>query len=519
MLVYPSDSGAPLMKRKSALVAGVSILVCVAFAAGHLTGGHHAESSPAARRVLFYVDPMHPTYRSDKPGIAPDCGMALEPVYEGDPGPNPRTRVPPGGVLLSAERQQLIGIRVAVATRSAGFHSLRTTGRIVPDDNHLYRIQAGFDGWVDSLADAPPGTPVKTDQVLATLYGPEIRSAELNYIGFISGIERTRQNMPDSDGKTVSDTKRVSEEQLRLLGMGEKEIAQLAASRHIGNSLNLVSPGDGIVLSRSISPRQRFEKGAELYRIVDLRKVWIVADVHGNEADFRPGMHAKVYVRELSRMVDATVSSTIPLFDETSRSLKVRLEADNAGLLLRPEMFVDVAFENRIPEGLSIPAEAVLDSGLRKIVYVETSDGIFEPRPVNISAMFGDLAIVSGGIREGERVVVSGNFLLDSETRMRASGNVSPSEAAAWPSSQTVPETVTRPKRPGSALSTEVRDPVCGMALKSADVAFQENYQGRTVNFCSDACRRKFLAEPARYAGQKARAAAISDAEAAERHD
>ena len=416
------------MKRKFALVAAALILVCAAFVAGRWTGARGSESKgseskPMGRRVLYYVDPMHPSYHSDKPGIAPDCGMALEPVYEGDASAYPQAPLQPGGVALSAERQRLIGIRVAVAGASTGLRTIRTTGRIVPDDNRLYRIQAGFDGWVDSLTDTPPGTVVKNNQALATLYGSEIRTDELNFVAFVNGIERVKQAQPDTDQKQVSESRRVSEQQLRLLGMGDKEIADLAQNHHVNNTLELVAPGEGVVLSRTISPRQRFEKGAELYRIADLRTVWIVADVRGNEGDYRPGMHARVRVPELSRVFDATVSSTVPLFDETSRTLKVRLVADNPGLVLRPEMFVDVEFETRVPAGLSIPADAVLDSGLRKIVYVESSDGLFEPRPVEVSGVFGDQAIVAGGIREGDRVVVSGNFLLDSESRMRTSGS------------------------------------------------------------------------------------------------
>ena len=380
---------------------------------------------------------------------------------------------------------------------STGLRSIRTTGRIVPDDNRLYRIQAGFDGWVDTLTDTPPGSVVKADQVLASLYGPEIRNAELNYIGFISGIERVRQNLSEIEAKQVTDSKRVSEEQLRLLGMGQRQIAELAESHRVNNTLDLVSPADGIVLSRSISPHQRFEKGAELYRIADLRKVWIVADVRGNEGDFRPGMRARVRVPELGRTFDATVSSTMPLFDETSRTLKVRLVADNPDLALRPEMFVDVEFETRVPPGLAVPADAVLDSGLRKIVYVESSDGVFEPRPVQVSGIFGDQAVVASGIREGERVVVSGNFLLDSESRMRAAGNRGTRRTqggARWRRAR--PNTITA----GGGMS-EARDPVCGMTLKPAEIAFQENYQGKTYSFCSDSCRKKFLADPAKYAG------------------
>ncbi len=510
------QTGAPFMKPKFAPLAGLFVLLFLAFIAGRFTARTRPQPALGTRRVLYYVDPMHPSYHSDQPGIAPDCGMALEPVYEGEAGATLQGPLQPGGVALTAERQRLIGIRVATATPTAGLRTVRTTGRILPDDNHLYRIQAGFDGWVDSLADTPPGTAVSAEQVLATLFGPEVRNAELNYIAFISGIERVTQNQPDTDATQVNTSKRVSEEQLRLLGMGTREISQIAQTHHVSNSLDLVSPGEGIVLSRSISPHQRFEKGAELYRIADLRKVWIVADVHGNEGDFKAGTHARVRVPELARTFDATVSSTVPLFDETSRTLKVRLTADNPGMVLRPDMFVDVEFETRVPEGLSVPADAVLDSGLRKIVYVETGDGVFEPRPVEVSGIFGDQAYLAGGIREGERVVVSGNFLLDSESRMRYAGNLA--DAAGAKDSATRSAAGTSSKHPVAAAG-EARDPVCGMMLKPADIAFQENFDGKTYSFCSDSCRKKFLSAPAKYAAQKANLAATPPGEASERHD
>ena len=141
---------------------------------------------------------------------------------------------------------------------------------------------------------------------------------------------------------------------------------------------------------------------------------------------------------------------------------------------------------------------------------------MFEPRPVEVSGIFGDMAIV-GGIREGERVVVSGNFLLDSESRMRASGSSADGMPAAKPSVQPVAESKT--KHGGVASTADVRDVVCGMTLKPADVAFQENYQGKTYSFCSDSCRKKFLADPQKYANQKANVAVIPTAEATERHD
>jgi Cu(I)/Ag(I) efflux system membrane fusion protein len=494
------------MKRSSAIIAGLCVLLCVAFVAGRYSGGHRTELKGTSRRVLYYVDPMHPSYRSDKPGIAPDCGMALEPVYEGEAGPGPQS-LQAGGVELSAERQQLIGIRTAVAQKSGGVRTIRTTGRIAPQDNRLFRIQAGFDGWVDVLADTPPGTVVKREQVLATLYGPEVRTAELNYIGFMAGVERLRQGMAEDETKSLDDSRHVNEEQLRLLGMGEEEIHSLQTNHHASSNLNLVAPGDGIVLSRSISPRQRFEKGAELYRIADLSKVWIIADVHGSDGAFRPGTRVKVNVPELTKVVNATVTSAVPLFDDASRTLKVRLEADNPGLLLRPDMFVDVEFEAGVPDGLSIPADAVLDSGLRKIVYVETSDGIFEQRPVEIAGVAGDRAVVASGISEGDRVVVAGNFLLDSESRMHATESPAVQASASGKAALA----------PVAAGGTQ--DPVCGMNIKASEIAFQETYKGKVFSFCSQSCRKKFLADPEKYAGGKANVAAIADDRAADRHD
>jgi YHS domain-containing protein len=478
-----------------------------------LTGFHHEPSSSNGRRILYYVDPMHPAYRSDKPGIAPDCGMALEPIYEGSTNSSAQSPVPPGGVALSVERQQLIGIRVAVATRSSGLRTIRSTGRVVPQDGRLFRIQAGFEGWVNTLQDTPPGTLVKRDQVLATLYGPEIRSAESNYLGFMAGIDRLRQGMTGAELKSLDDSKHVNEEQLRLLGMGADEIAHLENSHHVSSSLDLVAPGDGIILSRSISPRQRFERGAELYRIADLSKVWIIADAHGSESYFRPGTRVRVNVPELSRTLDAIVTTTLPLFDEATRTLKVRLEADNPGLFLRPDMFVDVEFQTQVPPGLSIPADAVLDSGMRKIVYAETSDGIFEPRPVEISGVFGDQVIIARGVNEGDRIVVSGNFLLDSESRMRSATISAETNGAGEPAFQKIAL--------GSATSAqqrEVRDSVCGMMLKP-DAALRESYQGKTFSFCSESCRKKFLENPSKYARKMAETSAIATGLADHRHD
>jgi RND family efflux transporter MFP subunit len=502
------------MKRTPVVVGAVIVLagsIVLSFVAGRMTGRSVEGTKAASRRVLYWVDPMHPAYKSDKPGIAPDCGMALEPVYEGENG-SPEASLPPGAISLSSERQQLIGIRMGIVSKSSGSQTVRTTGRVVPDDNHLYKVLAGADGWIESLEENPPGTLVKKGQELAKMYSSDFRTAEAAYLGFAAGVVRLRQNMNPSEMKSIEDSSHINEEQLRLFGVGDDQLKQLRETLRPTGIINLVSPGDGIVLARGISPRQRFEKGAELYRIADLSKVWIVADMHGDDGEVRPGTRVKVRVPELGKTIMATVGSSTPLFDDAARTLKLRLEADNPGLLLRPDMFVDVEFEAKIPSGISIPSDAVLDSGMRKIVYVEKNDGVFEPRPVEISGTFGDRVMIARGLDEGERIVVSGNFLLDSESRMRLTGS-------QVPESEPEGKAGAHLTAKGAAHADSVHDPVCGMTLKTNEVKFTESYRGKTFHFCSDSCRKKFLADPGKYAGATVANDGMTKDRAAGSHD
>jgi RND family efflux transporter MFP subunit len=486
--------------------AAVGLLVLIAlgaFIAGRVTSGSGPHPQATSRRILYYVDPMHPAYKSDKPGNAPDCGMALEPVYEGDDVAQ-KLQLAPGAVAISSDKQRLIGVRVEPVEKNSGSRAVRTTGRIVPDDNRVFRLMAGTDGWIESLEDNPAGSVVKKDQALATFYSREFRNAEQAYLGSLASIERVKGLQADDQNRLADSSVRINEEQLRTLGMGEPQIRELARTRQVTGDITLSAPVDGIVLSRTITPQQRFEKGTEFYRIADLSKVWIVADVYSDEAAvLRPGSKATVLVRELARTITATVSNSPPLFDPASRTLKLRLEAENPGMLMRPDMYVDVEFRIPSPPGLSIPSAAVLDSGMQKIVYLETSDGVFEPRAVELGTSFGNRVTVKSGLQEGDRVVTAGNFLIDSESRMKPANVqvVSEKRSSVYP-------------KPAIAPVTEaVMDPVCGMTVdraKSIAEGRTETYRGETYVFCSDKCHQKFRQDPGKYLQAKLRSAADS---------
>jgi YHS domain-containing protein len=483
---------------------------------------------------------MHPAYRSDKPGIAPDCGMALEPVYAGD-DPTANLQLAPGAVALSPEKQQIIGARVETVAKSSGARAIRTTGRVEADDNRVYRLTAVTDGRVQSLGDNPAGTLVKKDEVLATFYSKEFRNAEQAYLGSLTSVERLRNTGREPDEKNGGDANlRINEEQLRALGMGDPQIRDLARTKQITRDIEVTSPVDGVVLERNISREQRFEGHVELYRIADLSKVWILADLLGEDATLlRSGARVRVTVRELGKTLSATVSSAPPAFDPVSRTLKVRLEADNPGLKLRPDMFVDIEFDSKAPAGISVPADAILDSGLRKIVYVETSDGVFEPRTVEVGEAFGGRIAVKNGLAEGDRVVTAGNFMIDSESRMRtpapqsAKAPADPHEAAPamaqasgmnhatangkpmmHETMASIHETMSGSISESPAIESTV-DLACGMPLSAADTKtakYSTIHHGHKFVFCSENCKKKFDSDPEKYTGEKAQTASTGQA-------
>ncbi len=491
--------------NKAVAVGSLVIIALGAFIAGRFTGASGSKKQPTAKRILYYVDPMHPAYKSDKPGTAPDCGMALEPVYEGD-SLAAKLQLPAGSVAITPEQQQLIGVRVEKVEKNTGSRVIRTTGRVAPDDNRVFKLMAGTDGWIRDLQDNPAGSVVKKDEQLATFFSREFRNAEQAYLGSLASIDRVRGTRDAEEQSRLSDSSvRVNEEQLRTLGMGDPQIRELAKTRQVTGDIALVAPVDGIVLSRNITPQQRFDKGTEFYRIADLSRVWIIADVFSDEtATLRPGSKATVMIRELGKTVTATVSNSPPLFDATSRTLKLRLETDNPGMFLRPDMYVDIEFRAPAPPGISVPAESILDSGMQKIVYLETSDGVFEPRPVELGGSFGNRVTVKRGLAEGDRVVTSGNFLIDSESRMKPADVRTVNEKRSG-SGHAAP--------PSQATQASVNDPVCGMSIdreKSLASGLKETYRGETYVFCSDKCHKQFLEDPAKYMNDRLRSAADS---------
>jgi hypothetical protein len=370
-----------------------------------------ATPAPTARRILYYVDPMHPAYRSERPGTAPDCGMALVAVYDDTAADD--------AVRVAADRRRLAGVKVVTIERTPASATLRLYGRVAADETRIHRVNAGTDGYIDELSAVATGSRVEAGQWLATLAAPDTRTPIQAFLVALDARDGGTLRPSDVPG-AIGDGVDQAADRLRTLGMSPQQIAEVARTRIVPSKIRVAAPAAGFVIARTAAAG-RVATGEELFRIADLRRVWIYADVPGGDAvHVRPGAVAEIAVPGRPAPLRASVSADVPpQFDPATQSVRVRLDVDNPGAVLRPDMFVDVRLSIDLPEAIAVPVDAVLDAGLKKRVFVERADGAFEPREVTTGWRFGDRVEIVSGLAEGERLVVSGTFLLDSESRLR----------------------------------------------------------------------------------------------------
>ena len=419
--------------REGAVKKILYMLLLLSFAAGMFFAGslynQHTASAgthASAPKPLYYVDPMHPAYRSDKPGIAPDCGMQLEPVYAGDQKAVASQSAPPwGSVRIDPAKQELFGVRVGPVEEASGRYKLRFLGRVAPDESRIYKINAGIEGYIQDVSTATTGSFVQKDQVLATFAAPNASMTLQTFVLNLGAEDRFKKSAAEGsvEGQSLASVNanlQLRTQQLQNLGMSALQMEEIRHSRQIPDTIKIVSPVDGFVVSRNVSPGQKFERDTEWYRIADLRRVWVMADVFESEAQYiQPGMQVRVSFPDQNKVFSGRVSNVLPQFDVATRTLKARIEVENQGYALRPDMFVNVELPVAFSRALVVPADAVLDSGLNKTVFVEQGKGRFSPRVVETGRRLDDRVQIVKGLRAGERIVLSGNFLISSESRLK----------------------------------------------------------------------------------------------------
>ena len=404
----------------------IVVVIAAAFAGGYGYGRWYGKTAPEAgkgeRKILYWVDPMHPQYKSDKPGIAPDCGMKLEPVYADGAGAAAKDAMPPGTVEISPEKQQLIGVAYGTAEYETMSDSIRAAARVTLDETRIAKVQPKLEGWIDQVFVDFVGKQVRQGDPMLTVYSPDALATEQEYLLALKAQHTMHDNPVHEMMASTDNLVAAARKRLELWDINDRQIEEIGRTGETVKNLTMDSPIAGFVMERNAFPKQHVTPETVLYTVADLSTVWVMADVFEYEAaNVRLGQAASLKLQYLpGRVFRGRVSNILPQVDAATRTLKVRLQFENPGFALKPDMYGEVELQTGGLRKLVVPETAVLNSGDRQVVFLDRGDGHFEPRAVTIGAQTGGRTEILSGLREGDRIVTSGNFLIDSESQLKA---------------------------------------------------------------------------------------------------
>ena len=378
-----------------------------------------AQRQADGRTVLYWYDPMQPQQRFDKPGRSPFMDMDLIPKYAdevsgGEPAPGAMGSNASPSVTLSGAVVQNMGVRTTKVERGALWKHIRTVGRVQYDETRLAHVHPRAAGWIEGLALRAEGEPVKKGQTLADLYAPDILSAQVDFLIAIEPQGAGARKVKVDKARNL----------LRLLEVPEEVIRDIEKTGETRNTVPVLAPADGIVTQLMAREGMYVTPGSEMFTIADLTDVWVMVDVFEHQlAWVAPGMKAEIRVPAYpGRTWEGVVDYLYPDLDPKTRTLRVRLVFPNPQRDLKPNMFADVAIDGGSKKDvLKIPREALIVTGERQSVVKALGEGRFQPVDVVTGMQTGGQVEILSGLDEGDEIVVSGQFLIDSESSLQAS--------------------------------------------------------------------------------------------------
>ncbi|MDR3220745.1 MAG: efflux RND transporter periplasmic adaptor subunit [Candidatus Accumulibacter sp.] len=387
------------------------------------------------RQPLYYRNPMGLPDTSPTPKKDP-MGMDYLPVYA-DEESEPAAKPAANRVRIDAEKIQKLGVRTEAAQRRTLDRTVQAVGRIEPDERRLYAISPKFEGYVERLYVNVTGQPITKGQPLFDVYSPELVSAQREYAIAAQGIDA----LQDADEQARAGMKQLAESSLLRLknwDISAEQIKSLARSGTAKRTLTFRSPAAGIVTEKKALQGMRFMPGETLYQVADLSSVWVIADVFEQDIGLiESGAVARVRINAYpDKLFEGKVSYVYPTLNAATRTVPVRVELANPGLLLKPAMFAQVELSATLRDSaVIVPISAVIDSGTRQVAIAQTGEGRFEPREVKLGARNDTHVEILDGVQEGEQVVVAANFLIDAESNLKAalSGFGAPNEPRPAP--------------------------------------------------------------------------------------
>ncbi|HXG20070.1 MAG TPA: efflux RND transporter periplasmic adaptor subunit [Methylomirabilota bacterium] len=329
---------------------------------------------------------------------------------------------PENRLIVSPERLQSIGVRFAPVERRALDRTIRTVGRVEVDERRVAHVHLKLEGWIDRLLVNYTGERVQHGQILFTLYSPELVATQQEYLLALKGKTLLGANEFSDVATGAHSLLEVTRQRLRLWDITEDHIRDLERTGKVLKTLPIHSPITGTVINKTALAGMRVGPGDDLYTIADLSHVWIIADIYEYELPLvKIGQTANVTLSyDPQTVLQGHVAFLYPTLDPQTRTAKVRFELDNPGERLKPEMYATVELHIPLGTRLVIPTEAVLESGERQLLFIHHGGGVLEWRTVKLGVRAGEWVEVVDGLAEGEHVVTSSNFLIDSESRLKA---------------------------------------------------------------------------------------------------
>jgi Cu(I)/Ag(I) efflux system membrane fusion protein len=407
--------------RNNLLVAGIVIALFVGIGGGYWFANSRmpvvsAPSTAVQQTPLFYRNPMNPEVTSPVPA-KDQMGMDYIPVFaDGDQD------APQGTVSIDPVTVQNMGVRTAIAELQTLAREIHTVGRVDYDEQRIARLHPKTQGWIEELRIGTTGASIDDDEILLSIYSPQLVSSQQEYLLALKNFE-TLSNSPFEDVRRgANDLAESSLDRLRLFDVPEHQIDMLKETREVMKLLHIHSPAKGIVINVGAREGQFVTPQSELYMIADLSRVWVFVDVFEEELPWvNVGDEAEMRVTAVpGKIFRGKLTYIYPYAESRTRTIKARLEFDNSDLLLKPDMFADVTIQASPQQNaIVVPSEAVIRSGLREQVFLVRAPGKFEPREVEVGLSGGGLTEIRSGLEAGDEVVVSAQFLIDSESKLR----------------------------------------------------------------------------------------------------
>jgi membrane fusion protein, copper/silver efflux system len=410
-----------LVRRHWGKLIILAVLVAAIATVPFLAPSHHAD--PVAAPASYYC-PMHPTYTSAVPGDCPICGMALvlaaPQADRSHPPASPAADL--ADVHATPEQVALAGVRTAKAEDGVVVAQIRAVGNVVADETRIRQVTSKIAGWIEVLHVSTVGQLVRAGDPLFDLYSPELLASQEEYL-------RARQTAADFEHSALPEIRRGGQDlavaarrRLELFDVPREFLDTLEQTGKVQRTVRFRAPFSGYVTEKAVFVGQRIDAGAPLMTVTDLSRVWVIAQLYENEAASavvgRPAVLVPQYDR--TRQLPGRIGLVYPTMDAESRTIRVRFDVANPAVALKPGMFVDVELLGTVARGVVVPDSAIIETGERQVMFVRATDGTFQPRDVVVGERASGRAVIRNGLRSGEDVAVSANFLLDSESRLKS---------------------------------------------------------------------------------------------------